>query len=137
MTEDFEPLRKTLQRVFPDTRLKPATEAEVISLRERYPEVPEHYLAFLSELGWGSLGDTFMVYSGLVEPDEIFDPRMTAGLEGLVFLGDTFGGTLVGFDTRNGWQLIRVDDHTLEVTPEEARTVGKFLARRVAEQEDV
>jgi hypothetical protein len=136
MTEDFEPLRKTLQRVFPDARLVPAAEAEVASLRQRYPGVPDHYLAFLQQVGYGSLSGSFMLYGGLVGPEEIFDPHMIAGLEGLVFIGDNFSGTLVGFDTRNGWRLVCVDDHTHEVATEEARTVGEFIARRVAEWDD-
>jgi hypothetical protein len=137
MTEDFRPLLATLRRFFPALRLEPVAEPELTPIRRQYPGVPEHYLAFLRQVGYGSLGGTFMVYGGLVEPDEIFDPSMVADLDGIVFFGDTFGGTILGFDTRHGWRLVRVDDHTLEVEPEEARTVGEFLARRLAEQEEV
>lgn len=66
------------------------------------------------------------------QPDEIFDAEAT-GLEGIVFFGDTFGGTLVGFDMRNGWRLVGVDDHTLEVDPIGVPTVAEYLAQRLAE----
>jgi hypothetical protein len=135
MTEDFGALLTTIRRAFPASRLEPVSKPELDALRSQFPGVPEHYLDFLRHVGYGSLRDSFMIYSGLVEPDEIFATR-AASLEGIVFFGDTFGGTIVGFDTRHGWRLVSVDDHTLEVEPEEARTVGEFLARRLAEQEE-
>jgi hypothetical protein len=135
MTVDFRPLLATLRRLFPALRLEPVAEPELTPIRRQYPGVPEHYLAFLRQVGYGSLGGAFMVYSGPVEPDEIFATREES-LAGIVFFGDTFGGTILGFDTRHGWRLVGVD-HTLEVEPEEARTVGEFLTRWLAEQEDV
>jgi hypothetical protein len=134
MTEDFGPLLTALRRVFPASRLEPVAEPELAAIRRQHPGVPQHYLAFLRQVGYGSLGRSFMVYSGLVESDEIFGAR-SATLDGVVFFGDNFAGTVVGFDTRHGWRLVGVDDHTLEVDPEAARTVGEFIARRVAEQE--
>jgi len=136
MTEDFGPLLTTIRRLFPEARLQPVAKPELDAIRQRYPGVPESYLAFLRQVGAGSLGGTFMIYDGLVDPDEIF-PMSEVSLDGIAFFGDTYGGTVVGFDTRRDWRLVAVDDHTLEVEPEEARTLGEFIARRLAEQEEV
>jgi hypothetical protein len=133
MAEEFERLRATFGQVFPTSRMEPVAEPALAAIRREYPGVPEHYLAFLREIGWGSLGGWFMVYSGPVEPDEIFDRDTAAGLEGLVFFGDTFGSTIFGFDRREGWRLVGVDHHTSQIDPEEAATVGEFLARRLAD----
>lgn len=133
MAEDFGTLLATLRHVFPASQLEPVAERALAAIRREYPGVPEHYLAFLREVGYGSLGGWFMVYSGPVEPGEIFDPDTAAGLGGLVFFGDTAGSTIFGFDTREGWRLVGVDHHTLDIDPEEAATVGEFLARRLAE----
>jgi hypothetical protein len=134
MADDFGSLLATLRHEFPASLLEPVAEPKLATIRREYPGVPEHYLAFLRKVGYGSLGDWFMIYGGPVKPNEIFDPDTAAGLEGLVFFGDTFGSTIFGFDTREGWRLVGVDHHTLEIDPEEAVTVGEFLARRLADQ---
>ncbi len=83
--------------------------------------------------GGGSLGDNFMLYSGLVDPDEIFDAETAAGLAGIVFLGDNFAGEIVGFDTRDGWQLVAFDNSvSADPDPQEARTLAEFIAERIA-----
>jgi hypothetical protein len=73
-----------------------------------------------------------MIYSGPVEPGEIFDPQTADALDGLLFLGDDFAGWVVGFDTRRGWRLVGVDHGTPDAEPQGARTVGEFVARRLA-----
>jgi hypothetical protein len=136
MTEDFGPLLTALRRVYPTSQLEAVAEPKLDAIRRRYPGVPEHYLAFLRQVGYGSIGGTFMVYSGLCEPDDIFDPATAAELDGLLFFGDDFDCWVVGFDTRHGWGLIGVNNGYLDPEPQEARTVGEFIARRIAEQED-
>jgi hypothetical protein len=136
MAECFGPLLSTLRRVFPNSRLEPVAEPKLAAIRKQYPDVPEHYLAFLRNVGYGSLGDTFMIYSGPVESGEIFDPQTAAGLDGLLFFGDNFAGWVVGFDTRRGWRLVGFDNsYHAEPEPEQARTIGEFIAQRLADQE--
>lgn len=134
MLECFGPLLAVLQREFPDCRLEPVSESGLATIRRLYPGVPEHYLAFLREVGWGSLRGWLMLYSGPVEPDDIFDSDTAAELAGLVFFGDFGGSTILGFDTRASWRLVGVDHHMLDVDPEEAATVGELLTRRLADQ---
>lgn len=130
---DYATLRAAIHRVFLTCRLEPVAEPELAVIRSRFPGVPEHYLDFLRHVGWGWLGDNFMLYSGLVEPDEIFDAETAAGLAGLVFLGDNFAGEVVGFDTRDAWRLVGFDNsYSAEPEPQEARTLEEFIADRVA-----
>jgi hypothetical protein len=100
--------------------LESVTEPELATIRRQHPGVPEHYLKFLRLIGYGSLGGTFMIYSGLVASDEIFDPDTAAALDGLLFFRDNYSGWVVGFDTHRGWRLVGVDN----ATPDEQRQVS-------------
>lgn len=136
MVEDFGPLLTALQRVFPTCQLVRVSEPELVAIRQRHSDVPDHYLTFLREVGWGSLCGTFMLYSGLVEPGEIFDPQTAADLDGILFFGDNFAGWVVGFDTHRSWRLVGFDNsYHAAPEPEAARTIGEFIALRLAEQE--
>ena len=135
MTDVFARVRDTIMRVFPQARLVPVGEEEVAAIRSQFPDAPEHYLEFLRQVGYGSLGDNFMLYSGLCAPDDIFDTETATDLAGVVFLGDNFAGWMVGFDTRNGWQLVGVDSSSLTPEPEPAKTVADFVAQRLSEYE--
>jgi hypothetical protein len=135
MAEDFGPLLTSLRRVCPTAQLELLSEQGLTAIRDRYPDAPEHYLAFMQQVGWGSLGGSFMVYSGLCEPEEIFDEETAANLEGIVFFGDNFSGDMVGFDMRNGWRMISIGGGYLQPEVEQAMTVGEFLAQRIAEWE--
>jgi len=130
---DYAALLSAIHRVFPSCRLEPVAKAELDAISRRFPGVPQHYLAFLRQVGWGSLGDNFMLYSGLVEPDVIFDAETAPGLVGLVFLGDNFAGEVVGFDTRDGWRLVAFDNsYSADPEPQERRTLAEFIAERLA-----
>jgi hypothetical protein len=132
MAEDFGALLTNLRHIFPASQLEPVAEPALAAIRREYPGVPEHYLAFLREIGCGSLGGWFTVYSGPVEPTDIFGLGNAVELNGLVFFGDVVGSTLFGFDVREGWRLVGVDHHTLEIAPEEAATVAGLLASRLS-----
>jgi hypothetical protein len=130
---DYAALLIAIHRVFPACRLQRVAEAELAAIRIQFPDVPGHYLEFLRHVGWGSLGGNFMLYSGLVEPDEIFDTETAAGLAGVLFFGDNFSGEVVGFDTRDGWRLVGFDNSvSADPDPQEARTLAEFIAERIA-----
>lgn len=138
MADDFVALAASIRRVFPGSRIEPATDEQLTAVRCEYPDAPAHYMEFLRRIGWGSLGNcNFMLYSGLVEPTGIFDPTTAAELRGLVILGDDFSGCVVGFDTQAGWRLVSFDNSYHE-TPEpiEHTTLAEFIAQRVADAQD-
>ena len=133
MNEPFDTLRATLQRVFPNARLQPATEAELAAIRQQFPGIPEHYLAFLRCIGWGAVGDNFMIYSGPVEPEEIFDAATAEKLADLVLVGDNFSGGVLGFDQNQNGRLTLCDGGLVEVFGQQ--TMAEFLAERLLDAE--
>lgn len=76
-----------------------------------------------------------MIYSGLVGPEDIFDPETACGLRGLLFFGDNYSGNLFGFDMNHGWQIAEVDGSDRLPWFEDAKTIGEFIARRFVNQE--
>jgi hypothetical protein len=136
VTENFEALPASIRRVFPGSGIEPASEEQLAAIRREYPDAPVHYTEFLRQIGWGSLGSgNFMIYSGLVGSADIFDEATAAELAGVVFLGDDFGGWVVGFDTRGEWRLVGVDNGSAP-EPLGQRTLAEFIARRVADSQD-
>jgi hypothetical protein len=134
MTDDFAPLFDAIRRVLPDSRFEPVTSLQVAAIQQKYPDVPDHYLSFLRRVGHGSLGDSyFAVYSGPCEPSDFFDSKTADVLAGIVFFGDDFAGWMVGFDTRNNWQIVGVDSGWPKPVRQKAQTVAEFIAERVAD----
>ncbi len=130
MTDEMAQLLRTIRHVYPTSRLRPVGPADLAAIRAKYPGVPEHFLEFLRQVGAGGLGDgNFMIYGGLTEPSEVFDPETAGRLEGIVFFGDDLSGWLAGFDTRNGWRLVGVDSASPRPVPEPTGTVAEFFAR--------
>src|SRR5262249_4599707 len=110
-------------------------ESHLEAIRRGHPGVPSHYLAFLRQVGCDLLGGTLMLYSGLVEPEEIFGTRAES-LAGIAFFGDYCGETIVAFDMRQGWRLVEGEHDTWDISAREEGTVGEFLARWLGEQEE-
>ena len=136
MADDFEALAASIHRVFPRSRIEPATEEQLAANRRDYPDAPAHYTEFLRRVGWGSLGGgNFMIYNGLVGPAEVFDAATAAELAGVALLGDDFSGWMVGFDTRAGWRLVGVDNGSAP-EPLAQRTLAEFIAQRIADAQD-
>jgi hypothetical protein len=134
---DYARLRQDALRVFPDSDLVPVPEDRLAALRRDRPGLPADYVEFLRRVGAGRLGRTgFMFYAGPIEPGDVLDAETAAGLAGVLFLGDDFAGWLAGFDTRAEWRLVGVSS----AFPEEvevlgARSVGEFMAGRIADHE--
>ncbi|WP_150561949.1 hypothetical protein [Pandoraea bronchicola] len=84
---------------------------------------------FITQVGFGELGDSsFMLYGGLLEPEEVFgeaDPL----LAGLLLLGDDFQGFNVAFDKKN-WSVVEIDPTNLSATPV-ANNFENFIRSRI------
>ena len=96
------------------TRLKPA---EISKLRSTFPGIPEDYLDYLAEIGWGSFRECqYTVFSGLIDPIEIFDSETAASLERRVLcFGVSFSGDPGGFLPDENWELVEILHETLEI----------------------
>jgi hypothetical protein len=107
---------------------------QIAKLREDYPGIPEEYLAYLREVGWGAFRECqFMVYSGLSTADKILGegvfPSREPELEILCF-GDDFSGDLSGFLPRRRWAIVEVwhDDGTVDRVK---KPFGKYIREQM------
>ena len=95
--------------------LRPLDEDEVGALREKFPDCPEEYFAFLTERGAGELEEGLMFFfqNGLIDAeDDLFKDRKIYefGAKGPVkIFGDDGNETSYGFDTGMGWGVVSVD----------------------------
>ncbi|WP_299005965.1 SMI1/KNR4 family protein [uncultured Shewanella sp.] len=99
--------------------LQKISSKESLGLFKIHPDIPQDYISFLTELGFGGLAqDSYMIYSGLMASDEIYDKESAEELKNILFFGDDFMGYCSGFDTENEWRIVEVDpiDKSYEVT---------------------
>ena len=75
-----------------------------------HSQVPADYVAFMKELGWGEVGEAaYMLYEGLLTPDQVYDEDDERPLDGILLFGDDMQGYCSGFDTNNGWVVVDID----------------------------
>lgn len=105
----FDDLRAQKGQGTPFDQLTPLATDALARLRAAHPDAPAGYLDFLANVGFGELGDaTFMLYSGLLTPDEVYG-ETPEGLEGVLLFGDDLAGVNSGFDSANGWAIVEID----------------------------
>jgi hypothetical protein len=91
---------------------KRVTKDEINSIIKEHPGVPDDYIEFLEEIGYGDIGENyFMLYGGLVEASVIYDETKAEKLKDIVFLGDYYDGHNIGFSKKVGWEMVEVDDN--------------------------
>ncbi|UVL63545.1 SMI1/KNR4 family protein [Pseudomonas sp. B21-032] len=92
------------------SKLQPVASSMLAHLNECYPSLPEDYSSFLKEFGSGAVGaeqPLFILYDGLLAPNEIYDADSATALEGILLFGDDMQGYCAGFDT--AWQVVEID----------------------------
>jgi hypothetical protein len=93
---------------FPESRLEPLSPSGLVNLKTRFPDIPEHLLAFFEIIGCGCIGRSrYMIYD-LIDAGEIFGKRPAADLEGIVLVGDDFAGCHEAYATRAEWRFGKV-----------------------------
>lgn len=86
-------LRRYLLKNYPKSRLELLTKEKRDALLVRHPKLPEDYVEFLCEVGWGTIGDgQYSVYSAPAELSFIYDPVTAESLGDVVLIGDDFAG---------------------------------------------
>jgi hypothetical protein len=99
------------------------------AIRNTYKHIPTDYLAFLSELGYGSIGNSsYMFYSGPVPPEELFGSAIAETLPDLLLFGDDFSGVSGSFCPSDNWKIVEVDSTNWSIT-EVAETFEEFLGQ--------
>ncbi|MCI0701129.1 MAG: hypothetical protein L0241_08600 [Planctomycetia bacterium] len=98
------------------SQLKPVPRAKCEELRTEYPELRPDYLDFLSEVGYGVIGQRqYMLYSGVVPLSELLTDACDPNWTHLLAFGDTTGGTCHAFDPFDGMRVIAIDLDIREV----------------------
>ncbi len=106
------------------TGLTSVEEHAASSIQKSYPHAPSDYLRFLREGGYGDVGP-YMIYSGLVEPEEIYGPDAGLLRGNVILFGDNRGLVSVGFDLHS-WRVVEID-HASKETSVLANTFSDFL----------
>ncbi|MBG9793188.1 hypothetical protein ABD76_12040 [Paenibacillus dendritiformis] len=127
----YESIREQIRRNPSLYQLEPCSEKEIA--RERIEGVPEDYIDFLREIGYGH-GGYFHFYGGLVEVDEIYDACYDedehADLQQVLLFGDNGSGDAVGFLTTDGWALVEIwHDDNLSLHYREEQSFEEFVRR--------
>lgn len=93
----------------------PLTRDAVNELRRKHPHLPSDYFDYMLSVGWGDTAAGPMIYSGPVEPDEIYGHRND--LSGIVLLGDDFQGYCFGYNANTECYGEVSDDGSWEPWP--------------------
>lgn len=83
------------------------TDTEIEKIRKQYQDIPQDYLEYLREIGYGTLRECqFMVYEGLETIEDILGYEVE-GLENKKFLifGDNYSGDFSGFLIEEEWKV--------------------------------
>ncbi|MNX77705.1 hypothetical protein D3C86_1092570 [compost metagenome] len=70
--------------------------AKLVALQEKFPALPQDYLDYLAQYGWGMTLTGRVLYSGPIGPEEIFGDERN--LPGVVLLGDDMAGYCFAFN---------------------------------------
>ena len=113
------------------TRISPQKAA---GLRKQFPGIPEDYLVYLREVGWGSFRECrFMVYSEPDTPDAILGKGAFDWLKPstrVLCFGDNFSGDLVGFLPDEEWAVVELWHDSSAVNRVE-KPFGKYIRDRM------
>jgi len=98
-----------LQRTFPLSSFNAAKSEWITEVQEKYPDVPETLNDLYSNLGYGTIGDSYYFIHLLTEPSDIYDQETSQKLKGKFIVGDDFNGTCHAYDAQNNWTFGYID----------------------------
>ena len=106
--------------------------AAVERIREAFPGVPEDYLAYLREIGPGSVREC---QYGIHKPiwcheEPAFSWFETRGRKLLVF-GHNFSGDMFAFDAKHNYRVVELLHETMEVWPFKRGGFKEFVRERM------
>lgn len=83
------------------------TDKDIEEIREQYSDIPQNYLDYLKEIGYGTIRECqFMVYEGLENIEDLLGYEVEE-LEDKKFLvfGDNYSGDFSGFLIEEEWKV--------------------------------
>ena len=111
MIQRLKKLRSLILEMYPQSQLRPVSDAQMEALLKRFPDIPYHLHLYLKLIGFGTIGASNFSVHIPFEAHHIFDIQEASHLADFVLLGDDFAGTFEAYDTCNNWQLACVDEH--------------------------
>lgn len=130
MKEKFLTVLKQMEQVGLTEHIISLGEEEIQRLKLDNPGIPSDYVSYLREIGYGPIGNIYMVYGGLTSPVEIFGVRGDANLENIVLIGDGFSGDCEGFLMGETWELVSINHVNLKVYKLET-SFEKFIKKKI------
>ena len=123
-----DPSRATMNR---RTRI---SEVEAATLRERFPGIPDDFVAYLREVGRGNVrACQFKVYGSLATPDDILGEGVFDWIEpgmGVLCFGDNYQGDLAAFLPDDGWAVVELWHDARELC-RTGQTFGQYIRERM------
>lgn len=85
-------------------------------IKKSFSGIPDDYILFLEEIGSGEIGNNnYMLYNGLLLPDEIYDADTADDLQGILIFGDDMQGNCYGFKPSNEWSIVEIDSSDMNL----------------------
>jgi hypothetical protein len=109
----FDDIRKNAPNCIKN--LRPISQEKRKLITTKYPDVPEAYLDFLTEVGAGDMGGLMMLYDGFVVPLEIYDPNTAAAFEGVLLIADDYQGYGIGLKVNQNWAVVELDPSGVKI----------------------
>jgi hypothetical protein len=110
---------------------------EVSALRAQYPGIPNDYIAYLTEIGWGSFRECqYMVYRGPIKPESMFGVDVAQSLQKRVLcFGDNFSGDPGCFLPDSDWAIAEIWHDDLQLV-ETNKSFAIFIREQMLMDED-
>ena len=107
---------------------------QAAGLSKQHPDIPDDYVAYLREVGWGSFRECqFMVYAAPATPDQILGQGVFGWLKPstrVLCFGDNFSGDLVGFLPDEKWAVVELWHDAGQVYPTK-QSFGQYIRKQM------
>jgi hypothetical protein len=101
---------------------------EIEKIKSEHKNIPDEYLDYLKEIGWGSFRQCqFMIFGAPLELDDL-GVETDIDETGIIFFGDNFGGDLSGFNLKKSEKVIEWV-HELDEICETEKTFKEYIRR--------
>lgn len=98
-------------------KLQNCTSAGLTQIRSEYDFLPDEYIQFLVNAGWGEVAG-FMFYSGPIELHDVFDKETAEASPRIILIADNMAGWHLGYiEIDNTWMLTDFDHMELPGRP--------------------
>lgn len=114
MIDKFKIEQKHLRDYINHTSVVPTAKIKAIKIK--FPKVPESYLDYLGNIGFGSIKNSaMMIYDDLMDLSDLGIECTFNIPKHIKFFGDNFSGDFVGFDFSRDCEIVEYLHETEEI----------------------